>query len=121
MCVKLCKNDETYEYDFSKPLLNQIDGCTDILIKYEPDDENIRHFLQEIQHCAKIGVNPNVKIRVEYSNFLMGFKTKNEIKTALNDINLNEVIKLLVLMQRDTDQKLAEMSNICANRECNGK
>lgn len=117
MCVKLIKNNEEHEYDCNKTLQEQAIGCTEILVNYQPNDKEIEKFLQEMQYCVKSGYNPDIAVKVEYGDFLMGYKTNKEIVRALNDIQVNEIIKLIALSQHGTDKKLEEISMMCANRE----
>jgi hypothetical protein len=121
MCIKLTKNNETYEYDLGKTFQEQIEGCTEAFIKYEPNDESIGQFLQGMYACAKNGKNPHLKIKIECDNFLAAYKVKRDLNGALNDIDLNEIAKLLVLSQHNAEQKLEEISLICTNRYFDGK
>jgi hypothetical protein len=116
MCVKLLKDSQLIEYDCSKPLAEQVKGCSEVLVNYQPNDREVSTFLAEMQQCAKTGVNPNIKVRVEYNDMINGYKTKKQFVKAMNDITLNEVVKLLALMQRSIDRSLEELSETCSNR-----
>lgn len=117
MCVKLLKDShQLLEYDCNEPLMDQMSGVSDVFVDYKPNDRGVESFLQEMQHCAKTGQNPNVKVHVEYNSLLNGYKTKKKLIRAMNDINLNEVIKLMALMQCSIDKSLEELAASCINR-----
>lgn len=116
MCVKLLKDDQLIEYDCEKPLTEQVSGVSEVLVNYQPNDKEVKKFLSEMQKCAQYGTKINVKVRVEYNGLLDGYKTKKQLVKAMNDITLNEVVKLLALMQRSIDKSLEELSESCANR-----
>lgn len=120
MCVKLLKAEKFIEYDYNTPLIDQINGCKEVLVKYQPNDKEVEKFLLEMQKFAKTGFNPNIKIKVEYNDFLHGYKTKKQLTKAMNDISLNEVIKLVTLMQRSIDRTLEEIAQSCAQIGKNG-
>ena len=116
MCVKLLKDDQIIEYDCEKPLTEQVSGVSEILVNYQPNDREVKKFLSEMQRCAQTGTNPNVKVRVEYNGMLDGYKTKKQFVKAMNDITLNEIIKLIALMQRSIDKSLEEIATTMVNR-----
>lgn len=116
MCVKFLKDDQFITYDCSKPLMDQVSGVSEVLVEYQPNDKYVENFLKEMQRCAQYGLNPNVKVRVEYGEMLNGYKTKKQLVRAMNDITLNEIVKLLALMQSSIDKSLEELSAACANR-----
>jgi hypothetical protein len=116
MCVKLLKDDQILEYDCERPLTEQVNGVREVLVNYQPNDKEVKSFLSEMQKCAKNGTNPNVKVRVEYNSLIDGYKTKKQFVKAMNDITLNEIIKLIALMQRSIDKSLEEIANTMANR-----
>ncbi len=121
MCVKIFKNQNEYKYDSNKSFDSQIEGSTQIVVSYEPNDKNIEHFLKEVQNCVLSGINPQLNIKVEYNNFLSGFKMKKTISKTLGDICLNEVIKMIVISQNEMDKKLEELANMCNHRDIDVK
>lgn len=121
MCVKMIIDDLPYAYDPQRNFLEQAKRCSKVIVEYAPGDEQISHFLQEIQKCVKNGTLLALDVKVNYGNYLEGFKTKKEINHAMSDICLNEVVKLMALSQHAADNKLEEISSICLNREVNGK
>lgn len=108
-------------YDPQGDFLEQTKNCTEVIVDYLPEDSMIKKFLQEIQKCAKNGTKLNLNVKVNYGDYLSGFKTKKEIKRALSDISLNEIVKLLTLSQHGAEKTLEELSSMCLNREVNGK
>lgn len=121
MCIKMIIDDLPYAYDPDRNFLEQAKRCSEVIVEYAPDDEQIVSFLKEIQTCVKNGTNLNLNVRVNYGQYLAGFKTKKEIKQALSDINLNEIVKLMTISQHGAEKTLEELSSICLNREMNGK
>ena len=121
MCVKMIIDNLPYAYDPQGNFLEQAKRCSEVIVEYLPNDEQIKHFLQEVQKCAKNGTNLNFAVKVNYGHYLSGFKTKKEIKRALSDISLNEVVKLMALSQHGAEKTLEELSLMCLNREVNGK
>lgn len=117
MCIKMVIDNIACSYDPKGNFLEQVRKCSEVIVEYLPGDDEIRHFLQEVQKCAKNGISLDLNVRVNYGNYLSGFKAKQEIHSALNDISLNEVIKLISLSQHTAEKKLRELSEICANRE----
>lgn len=113
MCVKLLKDDQLIEYDCEIPLMDQVSGCSEVLVNYRPNDKEVKRFLLEMQKCAQTGVNPNIKVRVEYNEFLDGYKTKKRLVKAMNDIELNRIISLLALSQKSADEKLQNLIEMC--------
>jgi hypothetical protein len=116
MCVKLIKGDQLINYDSNRPLMEQVYDVKEVVVQYKPKDKSVETFLQEMQKCVKYGVNPGIKVKVEYNDFLKGYKTKKQIIKAMNDITLNEIIKLVALMQHGIDKTLEEIAASCANR-----
>ncbi len=121
MCVKMVRNNIPCSFDPQGDFLEQAKDCTEVIVQYLPDDREIKKFLQEVQKCAKNGTNLGFSVKVSYDDYLAGFKTKKEIKRAMNDISLNEVVKLITLIQHAAEKKLEEISSICFNREVDGK
>lgn len=121
MCIKIFKNGVETPYDMQKPIEPQVADSTEISIDYEPNCDEISIFLKDVERCVDTGSNLNLNLKIKYGNFLMGYKLKKQMKKAVNDISLNEIIKLLVLSQHSADRKLEELANICSNRACDVK
>lgn len=111
MCIKLINSEQEIPYDISKPLEEQIKGCKQIVVNYEPFDKSVDKFLQEIERFAKTGVDAKLSIKVIHNDHLSGSNIKRKIKKATNGVALNEIIKLIVLSQIETDKKLEELAN----------
>lgn len=120
MCVRMVRDNIPCSYDPQGDFLEQAKNCSEVIVEYLPGDVMLETFLKHVQECVKNGTCLPFTVKVNYGSYLSGFQTKKQIAQAMNDINLNEVIKLLALTHRNTDQKLAEISDIC-NREVNGK
>jgi hypothetical protein len=114
MCIRMIKDNIACSYDPSGSLVEQAKNCSEVIVDYEPGDVDVQHFLQEVQTCVANGTNLNLNVKVNYGNYLSGFKTKKELQSALNDISLNEVIKLIALSQHTAERKLEELSMLCA-------
>jgi hypothetical protein len=121
MCVLMVKDNIPCSYDPQADFLTQAKNCTEVIVHYVPHDEEIKQFLQEIQKCVKNGTSLTFSVKVDYGNYLSGFKTKKQISAAMNDICMNEVAKLLALSQHSADKKIEELSSICSNRDVNVK
>lgn len=121
MCVTMVRDNIACSYDPQGDFLEQAENCTEVIIDYLPEDGIIKKFLQEVQKCAKNGIKLDLNVKVNYGDYLSGFKTKKEIKRALSDISLNEIVKLLTISQHNAEKKLEELSLMCLNREMNGK
>lgn len=121
MCVKLVKDNISQSFDPSGDFLEQTKNCTEVIVQYQPDDEEIKKFLQEMQKCAKNGTSLEFDVSVNYGDYLSGFRTKKEIRRALSDISLNEIIKLMTLSQHNAAKKLEEISELVAKSEVSGK
>lgn len=117
----MIRDNIAFSFDPQGDFLEQTKNCTEVIVQYKPQDEEIKKFLQEVQKCAADGTSLTFDVVVDYGSYLSGFRTKKEIKRALNDISLNEIIKLMALAQHNAAKKLEEISEICSNREVNGK
>lgn len=115
MCVRMVRNNIPCSFDPQGDFLEQTKNCSEVIVQYQPDDEEIKKFLQEMQKCAKNGTSIDFEVTVDYGSYLSGFRTKKEIKRALNDISLNEIVKLMTLSQHNAAKKLEEISEICAH------
>lgn len=119
MCIKLVNAHQEIPYDVSKPLEDQLKGCEQIVVNYEPFDKSVDKFIQEVERFAKTGVDVKLSIKVIHSDNLIGYKTKKKLRQATNDITLNEIIKLMVLSQLETDRKLEDLAKECTGIGCN--
>lgn len=111
MCVKLVNSHEEKPYDLNKPLEEQLKGCDQIVVNYEPFDKSVEKLIEEMRRFVKMGIDAKVAIKVIHNDNLNGFKTKKRLERARNDITLNEIIKLMVLTHMQMDKKLEELAN----------
>ena len=114
MCIKIVNDGQEIPYDMFKPLEDQMVGCKQIIVDYEPYapyDKEVDVFLKEVQRFAKTGIDANLNIKVIHNNNLTGFKNKKKIKQATNAIALNDIIKLMVNYHSDADKKLKELAS----------
>lgn len=109
MSILIVKDEEVIPYDQSIPLDNQIIGYDEIVVNYEPSDTSIPLFLSEVERISKIGIETKLSIKVNHNDHMFGFKVKQRIRKATNDITLNEIIKLMVLSHIETDRKLQDI------------
>lgn len=114
MCIKLINCTQEIPYDIERPLEDQLEGCRQIVVNYEPFDKQVDKFLQEVQRFAKTGVSVNLNVKVIHNDNIAGFKVKRSLAKATNDITLNEIIKLMVLKQIEADKKLEDLANTFA-------
>jgi len=111
MCVKIVQAHCEIPYDTSRPLEDQLQGCEQIVVNYEPFDESVDHLLAEVQRIAKTGIDANLNIKVIHNDHIFGFKVKQQLDRARNDITLNEIIKLMVLSHCSIDRKLEDLAD----------
>lgn len=111
MCVKIIKNECEIEYNPSRPLEEQIKGSTEVIVNYQPSDKSINDFLAEVQRYSKVGISAELNIKVIHNNDISGFKLRKQLKKALNDIKLNEIIKIMVISHTEMDDKLGELAS----------
>lgn len=115
MCIKIVNGHQEIPYDIGKPLEDQLSGCEQIVVNYEPFDKSVDKFLQEVDRFAKTGVCAKLSIKVIHNDHVFGFKIKQKLKKSTNDITLNEIIKLMVLAQIEIDKKLEDLANTFAS------
>lgn len=111
MCIKIINAQEEVPYDTNRPLEEQITGSEQIVVNYEPFDKSVDQFLAEVDRIAKHGIDAKLSIKVIHNDHIFGFKVKQKLKQATNDITLNEIIKLMVLSHCAVDKKLEDLKN----------
>ena len=110
MCVKIINLSQEIPYDCNRPLEDQILGCEQIIVYYEPFDKTVDKFLTEVERFVKTGVDAKLSIKVIHNDHIFGFKVKQKIKRATDDIAINEIIKLMVLTHCNIDKKLKDLT-----------
>lgn len=111
MCVKIVQAHCEIPYDTSRPLEDQLQGCEQIIVNYEPFDKAVDHLLAEVQRIVSTGIDAKLSIKVIHNDHIFGFKVKQQLARARNDITLNEIIKLMVLSHCSIDRKLEDLAD----------
>lgn len=111
MCVKIVTAQQEVPYDTSQPLEEQLQGAEQIIVNYEPFDKSVDRLLAEVERITRTGVDVRLSIKVIHNDSIMGFKVKQKLQRATNDITLNEIIKLMVLTHCSIDRKLEDLAN----------
>lgn len=111
MCVKIVNAHEEIPYDANRPLEDQLKGCEQIVVNYEPFDKSVDALLAEVERIARTGVDAKLIIKVVHNDHIFGFRVKQQLKRATNDITLNEIIKLMVLSHCSIDKRLEDLAN----------
>lgn len=117
MCIKIVTAKREISYDMAKPLEEQLRGSKKIVVNYEPSDPCIDKFLDEVERLCKNGISANVNITFNHGNNLKGAKIKKKLNNISDDLNLNEVIKMMAIAHSETDKKLEEIANYCMDGE----
>lgn len=113
MCVQIMKNNKLEHFCCDTPIEMQILGSSEVIVEYYPEDKEVGKFLQEIEKCSKKGISLHMNVKVNYNGYLDGFKIKKKISKVQRDINVNEVIKLMVLAHSEADKRLEELVSLC--------
>lgn len=100
----------------NQPLEEQLRGSKQVIVNYEPKDPAIDKFLDEMERMCKKGVSASVNITFNHNNHLSGAKSKKKANTLAEDLDINEVIKLITKAQAETDKKLEEISKCCFDK-----
>src|SRR5574343_29622 len=113
MCVKILSNNVERKFNVELPLDEQISKGDQIVIKYEPFDSEIDYLVKEIQRFVNSGIDSDLNIKVEHGNNINGLKINKLISQANRQMRLNDIIRLMVLSQREIDSKLDELVKEC--------
>ncbi len=113
MCIKIVRLKEEVSYDMSVPLEEQLRGSKQVIINYEPKDPSIDRFLDEMERLCKKGISASVNIKFNHNNNLLGAKIRNKISKLSEDLDINELIKIITITQAETDKKLEEITKLC--------
>lgn len=113
MCIKIVRLSEECSYDESKPLEEQLQVGSQIIVNYDPKDPSIDKFFDEVERLCKDGVSAKLNIKFKHNNFLAGMRAKKDLFGKAKDLDINELIKLMVTVHKEADKKLEEMANIC--------
>lgn len=113
MCIKIVRLKEEVSYDVNTPLEEQLRGSKQVVINYEPKDPSIDKFLDEIERLCKNGISAKLNIHFNHNNNLSGVRIRNEMLKLSKGLDLNEVIKIMTMIQVEADKKLEEIANYC--------
>lgn len=109
--MKILKENLEIKFDITAEFIPQVKNST-IVVNYEPEDKEIAYFLNCMEQCVKLGINPEINLKVNYNGYLPGFKVKKQLKRAMNDIHINDIVKLMVFSQSIADKKLEELTSL---------
>jgi hypothetical protein len=113
MCITIVRSHEEVEFEPSQPLEYQVRGAKQVVISYDPDDNGIRSFMEQMDRIVKTGVSCQMNIKVNNNSYLNGQKLDRQLKKLSVDLDVNEVVKVLVNNHLETDRKLNEISEMC--------
>jgi len=116
MCVKIVRSHEEREFNPSEPLEQQVRGAKQVVINYKPNDAQLEAFMDQIDRIIKNGISCQMNIKVNSNNTLKGYQVERKIEKALQELDVNEAIRLLVTSHSETDKKLEVMEELCSKR-----
>lgn len=118
MCIKIVRSKKEVSYDMNIPLEDQIKGCKQVVVNYEPKDPAMDKFIGEVERLCKKGISTKLNIEFNHNNFLLGAKTGKQLAKLAKQLELNEVIKFMVNSYAESDKKLEEIANYCMDGSC---
>jgi len=118
MSVKIFYSGKIATYNPSECLREQLKGCKKVVIEYEPKDQAITKFVDEIEKLCDRGNSTYLNIDIVHNNHIGGAKVKKRIEEANAEAHVNELIKLLVVDHSEVDKKLQQMISICSEGKC---
>lgn len=113
MCVMIIHDNKEVKYNPNISLESQIENSKEIVVNYVPGDSSVGIFVKEMESLIKKGLSKAVNLKVNHNDNIFGLKTKKAISKVQCDMRLNELIKLLVISQREVDKKLEDLMNMC--------
>ena len=115
MCVEIFKSDTKQSYKPELPFEEQFIGSKEVLIDCESNCPKVARFLDEIEKICKNGQSLSLQIKLtDNTNFKLYSKTKQLNK----DLLLNDIIGHAVLLHKNADDKLKELSEMCLKGSC---
>ena len=115
MCVEIIKSEEQQSYKPEFPFQEQICGCQEVLIDCHPDCPKVARFLDEVEKICKNGQTLPIHIKLADNSNLKLFKKTKQLN---NDLLINDIIGQTVLIHKNTDNKLKELSELCLKGQC---
>lgn len=116
MCVKIISPEVTQEFNPAQLLELQTCGAKEILVNYDPSDNRINCFLNQMERICQNGIDFDVAIKVNPNNHMMGFLLKKKFEKIKHDIDINELAKELTNFHAIADRKLGELSDMCLGK-----
>lgn len=113
MCIRIIRSHEEVEFEPTEPLEYQVRGAKEVVISYDPKDNRIQSFMDQMDRIVKSGVGCQMNIRVNSNHTLNSYRFERQIAQASYDLDLNKAIKILVNAHNETDKKLSEMQQLC--------
>lgn len=113
MSVKIFYSEKIATYNPEESLSAQLKGCKKVVIDYEPKDQSITKFVDEIERLCDKGNSTALNIDIVHNNHIMGARVKQRLQQAEVDTHINQLIKLLVVGHSEADKKLEQMITIC--------
>jgi len=114
MCVKILYADHEVSYDMNKPLEDQLVDSAEIVVGYDPEDPAIGKFFTEMERVCQTGVSCDVNIKVVHNNHLSGARANRQAKKLNVELEVNNLIKAMVLSHSEVDRKLKNLTKICS-------
>jgi hypothetical protein len=115
MCVEIIKSEVQQSYKPELPFEEQICGCQEVLIDCEPNCPKVVKFLDEVEKVCKNGQTLPIEIKLANNSNLKLFKKTKELN---KDLLLNDIMGQIVLVHKNTDDKLKELSEMCLKDKC---
>lgn len=119
MCVKILRSGVSSEFNPSEPLEYQAWGAEKIVVNYNPVDPtigNVDLFIGEMERLCKTGISCNVDIQFNANNNLNGLRIERKLEKLKEKLDINELVKKLVMGHDECQRKLRELSSMCAEK-----
>lgn len=115
MCVEIFKLDVKQSYKPELPFQEQFIGSDEVLIDCDPDCPKVSKFLDEVEKICRNGQSLPIKIKLADN---LSFKLFSKTKKLNRELLVNDIIGQAVLLHKNTDVKLKELSEMCLKGEC---
>lgn len=115
MCVEILKQENKQSYNPELPFDEQINGSKEVLIDCNPECPKVTKFFKEIEKICKNGQSLPIKIKLADNT---AFKLFNKTKKLNKELLINDIIGHAVLLHKDLDTKLKELSELCLKGKC---
>jgi hypothetical protein len=115
MCVEIFKFDSKQSYKPELPFEEQVLDSQEILIDCEPNCPKVVKFLNEVERVCKLGQSLPINIKLANNSNLNLF---SKTKKLNEELLLNDIIGQAVLIHKNTDDKLKELSEMCLKGSC---